>query len=52
MGRRDFCALRAWFSAAGDDMWTMRMGVSVRVAREIARCVASDSAIWGRAVAW
>ena len=32
-------------------MWTISMGVSVSVAREIARLVASDSAIWGRAVA-
>ena len=52
MGSRDFWALRAWFRAAGEDMCTIRMGVSVRVASEIARCVASDSAICGRAVAW
>jgi hypothetical protein len=35
-----------------EDMWTRRIGVEVRVAREMARLVASASAICGREVAW
>ena len=52
MGIRWDCALRAWWSARRKDMWTRRMGVDVKVASAMARCVASASAICGREVAW
>lgn len=52
MGRRSRCALWTCLTAASEDMWTISIGVSQSEASEMARYVASVSAICGRAVAW